>query len=218
MERLREGTCIVYKGEKHIIVKVWEFREDISDYGKYLYITNKGDRLYRCEFEVISELESDAVVISAYTCCGKTYAYEHYKDNYCIIDMDLSDFSWLKDSNGDKTLVRNPDFPNNYISHIKSYMKSADVIFVDSHPQVRQALQDAGIHFITVYPNEDLLDELVGRMYRNGYSEGYIELQIKHWDEIMGSITKYPVGDGLIRLGHNEYLDNLEAFIHFAKE
>ena len=35
------------------------------------------------------------LVISAYTCCGKTYASEHMKD-YNILDVDVSKFKTIK--------------------------------------------------------------------------------------------------------------------------
>ena len=34
-------------------------------------------------------------IISAYPCCGKTYAFENYQDIYSILDSDSSDFSWI---------------------------------------------------------------------------------------------------------------------------
>lgn len=97
-------------------------------------------------------------IISAYPCCGKTYAFENYQDIYSILDSDSSDFSWiyrertddelqkikedfesmLSPTNADKELERircekikerNPDFPNNYIEHIKENIGKVDYIF-----------------------------------------------------------------------------------------
>lgn len=168
--------------------------------------------------EGTSRPQLKTVVISAFPCCGKTYAYQNYQDKYKILDSDSSQFSWVKDKDGNNTKVRNPEFPKNYIKHIKDNIGKVDIIFVSSHLIVRQALEDEGIHFITVYPEDNMLNEWVGRMYRRGSSESFIQFQIDHWDEFVKGVINEPKGDGLVRLGNNEYLSNLDAFIHFANE
>ena len=147
-------------------------------------------------------------VVSAYPCCGKTYAYKNYQDRYKILDSDSSEFSWIKDKNGNNTKERNPDFPNNYIEHIKSNIGKVDIIFVSSHLSVRQAMENANIRFCTVYPKANMLNEWIGRMYRRGSSEDFIKFQIKNWDKFMHKIIfdEYK-GFGLIRLGNEEYID-----------
>ena len=180
----------------------------------------------------------NTLIISAYPCCGKTYMYENFKDKYKILDSDSSNFSWIERKRTDAELkeikreweetphllsgdgyinqikndlikVRNPEFPNNYIQHIKDNIGKVDIICVSSHLKVRQALTDAGIKFITVYPKEDMLDEWIGRMYRRRSSIKFIEFQIEHWNEFVTSIEKEPHGEKLYRLGHNEYLYDL---------
>lgn len=155
------------------------------------------------------------VVVSAFPCCGKTYAFKNYQDKYSILDSDSSKFSWIYEAEKDKygnTLrgvkrVRNPEFPNNYIEHIKENIGKVDIIFVSSHLQVREAMEEAGIRYCTVYPQKEMLNEWVGRMYRRGSSDDFIKFQIEHWDEFMHKITFEPYGFGICRLGNNEYLD-----------
>lgn len=150
------------------------------------------------------------VIVSAFPCCGKTYAFEHYQDKYSMLDSDSSQFSWMYKASKDgivRQRVRNPEFPANYIEHIKQNIGKVDIIFVSSHLSVRQALQDAGIHYCTVYPKESMLNEWVGRMYRRGNDDNFIEYQINHWNEFMHNITFEPHGQHLIRLGNNDYLD-----------
>lgn len=120
------------------------------------------------------------VVVSAFPCCGKTYAFENYQDKYSILDSDSSKFSWilrkrtkeeleiakkawesephLLDGDGyinqikdEEIKVRNPDFPKNYIEHIKENIGKVDFIFVSSHLQVREAMKEADIHYCTVF-------------------------------------------------------------------
>jgi hypothetical protein len=179
----------------------------------------------------------NTLVISAFPCCGKSYAFEHYQNTYEILDSDSSNFSWMERVRTEEELeecgktydelgphmlptdayinrirnelikVRNPEFPNNYIQHIKEAIeKDVDIIFVSSHLAVRQALYDANISYITVYPEQRCLDEWVGRMYRRGSDKAFIDFQIKHWDEFTNNIDNEPHGLFVYRLEHNQYL------------
>lgn len=148
------------------------------------------------------------VVVSAFPCCGKTYAFEHFQHKYSMLDSDSSQFSWIKDEVGNNTKERNPDFPNNYIQHIKNNIGKVDIIFVSSHKQVRDALDDAGIHFCTVYPKPTMLNEWVGRMYCRGNDPKFIQFIIDNWGTFMSEIDSgFSYGFGLCRLGNNEYID-----------
>ena len=89
------------------------------------------------------------LVISAYPCCGKSYLKEHGLRNYSILDSDSSKFSWIERPYTEKELdgvlslfnttgnllpvesikniyrketrkVRNPNFVEDYINHIKN--------------------------------------------------------------------------------------------------
>ena len=57
----------------------------------------------------------NTIIVSAFPCCGKTYYFENKKD-LVVLDSDSSNFSWIKDENGNNTKERNPEFPNNYIN------------------------------------------------------------------------------------------------------
>lgn len=62
----------------------------------------------------------NTIVISAFPACGKSYKVKNYNGKpYTMLDSDSSNFSWIKDELGNNTKVRNPDFPSNYIQHIK---------------------------------------------------------------------------------------------------
>lgn len=150
-------------------------------------------------------MKKRTVVVSAYPCCGKTYAFEH-QDKYSILDSDSSSYSWLPVTK-EGIKQRNPEFPNNYIAHIKENLGKVDIIFVSSHLQVRQAMKDAGIDFITVYPDIDMRDEWVERMKRRGNDEKFIQFQIENWDNFVNSIAFEPQGFCIVRLGHNEYIN-----------
>ena len=161
-------------------------------------------------------------IVSAFPCCGKTYAFEHFQNKYKMLDSDSSQFSWMmvkdehyemqhrgeKDYKARMIKIRNPDFPNNYIEHIKENIGEVEIIFVSSHEVVRKAMTDAGIYFKCVYPKPDMLNEWVGRMYRRGNDDSFIQFIIKNWDSFMHEIIFGDYrGKGVMRLGNNEYID-----------
>lgn len=153
-------------------------------------------------------MDKKTLVISAFPCCGKSYAYKNYQDQFSMLDSDSSEYSWIKDKNGFNTNVRNPEFLKNYIQHIKDNLGKVDIIFVSSHEVVRDALRSEDIQFITVYPEKHEKVEWVRRMYRRGDSEGFIDFIVNNWDEFMIDI-EYPDSRGLFtfRLSKTEYLD-----------
>ena len=94
-------------------------------------------------------------IISVFPGCGKSYFYNKYNGEICagrtpwkILDSDSSEFSWIKDENECNTKERSPNFPNNYIQHIKDNIGKVDIIFVSSHKEVRKALKDNGIKHV----------------------------------------------------------------------
>lgn len=148
-------------------------------------------------------------VVSAYPCCGKTWAFENLKDKYSMLDSDSSKFSWIFDDEGVNTHKRNPDFPANYIQHIKDNIGKVDYIFVSTHLVVREALEKAGIDYVTVYPKMTAKEEWLERMRKRGNNEEFIESQSHFWKERMMDIITEPHGSELFRLGGNEYISDL---------
>lgn len=150
-----------------------------------------------------------AKIISAFPACGKSTYYNdwssyskenHWRRQYpdgrqvynnigepCgekILDSDSSLFSWIYE-NGVKTNKRNPEFPQNYINHIKEHMNSEDIIFVSSHKVVRDALKKENIPYYLIYPHKDMKEEWMDRFKRRGNDESFIKFQDEHWDEFI---------------------------------
>ena len=177
----------------------------------------------------------ETLIISAYTCCGKTYASEHIKD-YKILDVNFEQFNYIERLPNEeeieeerkwwKSILRltpveehlnkfkstsirviDSGFMNNYIRYIKENIGKVDVIFVGSDINIRKALDAANIKFVTVYPRIDCLCEYVGRMYLNHYDKKFIDEQISKWKNM-----KYiyePWGDCVIRFTRDQYIDVL---------
>lgn len=134
-------------------------------------------------------------IYSVFPACGKTWLAEHQDDfGLKILDSDSSKFSWMFRKRTDEELakekeiwesipralsgdmfikrikdevikVRNPDFPDNYIEHIKESIGKYDYIFVSSHKSVREALDREEIDYTIVYPSYECMAEWVGRCY-----------------------------------------------------
>lgn len=125
-------------------------------------------------------------VIAAFPACGKSYCFDRNAD-YIILDSDSSKFSWVY-PDGLGTKYRNPDFPKNYVEHIKENIGKVDYIFVSTHEEVRQALADAGIDFILVFPKQSLRAEWVGRCFIRGSGEKFCQLIADEWDTWMSQM------------------------------
>lgn len=122
------------------------------------------------------------LVISAFPGCGKTYCYKNYQDKLSILDSDSSNFSWIKDGDGNNTKERNPEFPTNYIQHIKENIGKVDIIFVSSHKEVRQSLIKNDIDTILIYPHKSLKDEWIRRFRERGNDANFITFISNNWD------------------------------------
>lgn len=139
------------------------------------------------------ENQKKTIVISAFPACGKTYAFEKLNENgYKVLDSDSSKFSWCYDydpANSDRIeKYRNPEFPKNYIQHIKENIGKVDYIFVSSHKEVRDALIEHNIPFKLVYPYRSLKAEWIGRCFLRGSGEAFCNKLAKNWDKWLDEI------------------------------
>ena len=158
----------------------------------------------------------DTKVIAAFPACGKSYCFERNED-YSILDSDSSKFSWITSDTGNDVVrkERNPDFPKNYIEHIKENIGKVDYIFVSTHEEVRQALSDAGIDFILVFPKESLKAEWVGRCFLRGSGEQFCKMLAGNWDIWMSQMWDEAICNKCKHyvLKSNEYLSDALEFL-----
>ena len=159
----------------------------------------------------------DTKIISAFPACGKTYCFKNSED-YIVLDSDSSEFSWkyVDDGNNGWHKERNPDFPDNYICHIKANIGKVDYIFVSSHAEVRKALADAGIEFILVFPHSSLKAEWIGRCFLRGSGEAFCKLVASNWDEWISQMHEDAIVNNRKHyiLKPGEYLSGAIKFIN----
>ncbi len=145
-------------------------------------------------------------IISAFPGTGKSYYHKLHPGT--TLDSDSSNFSWVKDENGNNTKERNPNFPENYIEHIKANIGKYEYIFVSSHKEVREALLDNCLFFFLVYPDRGRKEEFIQRYKDRGNNESFIQLVESKWDEWINELDYYRFFYGCERI--NMILDNLE--------
>ena len=140
-------------------------------------------------------------VISGFPGVGKSHFFKRARDKV-VFDSDSSLFSW--ESPG----VRHPDFPANYIQHIKSLMDEADVILVSTHKEVREALIEAGIRFTIVYPKREHKSEYLQRYKDRGSEDGFVALLEENWDAWISELDQ-ETRCSRIELGGHQYLSSI---------
>jgi hypothetical protein len=135
-----------------------------------------------------SEKKKKTYIISAFPGCGKTTFFKE-NPNLSLSDSDSMYFSWIHNDEGK---VRNSEFPNNYIEHIKSLIGTHDFIFVSSHKEVREALKNEKILFNLVYPNKSMREDFFKRYKERGNDEAFLNLLDANWDTWIEDIEKEP--------------------------
>ena len=135
----------------------------------------------------------NTIVISAFPGLGKTTFFNKCKEsNISVLDSDSINFSWLEggtDRDGSNaTRVRNPDFPNNYIEHIRENIGKVDIILVSSHKVVRDALNAEGIKYFVVYPNISLKEKYIERYIKRGSPENFVEMMHTNFESFVSEL------------------------------
>ena len=143
---------------------------------------------------------SSGCVIAGFPAVGKTtYAAARPETT---VDSDSSRYSWKWTS--PETRQRHPEWPGNYIEHIKAGLYDAKTVLVSTHAEVRAALHEAGIPFTIVMPDRSLRVEYLVRMARRDSPLALIELVDKSWEDWMDQLIDED-GEQII-LGRGQYL------------
>lgn len=161
-----------------------------------------------------SESKKRTIVVSAFPACGKTYFSKH-AEGLKVLDSDSSSYRWINNDDG-CTKRPNPQFPQNYIHHIKMNLGVADFILVSTHNDVRKALRKAGINYLLVYPRVLMKDEWIMRCQSREYNGFPISLINDNWYSWIETCNE-DVSRGVpcIRLASGMYLsDCLAPFVN----
>ena len=161
------------------------------------------------------------LVISAFPGCGKSSIFNNGEEYNLVpvpFNKDLLELGKIECKEG-QTLVFDSDssnfdkthFPGNYISYIKSLLEMFDdvVIFVSSHIGVREALAEAGVEYVLVYPEPYLKQQYLDRYVKRGSPDGFIKLLDEKWLEWLDSCEKDENTISHYKLSNGQYLSDL---------
>jgi len=151
------------------------------------------------------------IIIAGFPGVGKSVLFKEYgKDK--VADSDSSQFSWLIDEDGNK--VRHPDFPNNYIEHIKSLIGNIQYVCVSTHDTVIKALQENNIEFFLIQPTNDCKSIYLDNYKARGNDDGFIAMIDKNWDNFLSQLDNCGVdASHRFLLDKNIYLKDKLNFI-----
>lgn len=145
------------------------------------------------------------IIISGFPGIGKTTFVRNHPE-LDVLDSDSSAFS------------TSPDFPQNYINHVKDRLGKVDVILLSSHKAVRNALVANNIKHFVVFPAEiDDLDryaakaEYLRRYKDRGNSEDFINLVNSNWETWVDDIIN--TAPSWYALFQGQYLEDVYDYL-----
>lgn len=126
--------------------------------------------------------------------------------------------TFVKILDGNKIKVRNPEFPDNYIRHIKENIGKVDYIFVSTHKEVRDALIKNNLYFTLVYPGRKMKAEWVGRCFLRGSDEEFCRTIADNWDKWIDEMEAIEDCDRWV-LGDDNDIDSdcLERYLYLGE-
>lgn len=143
------------------------------------------------------------VIIAGFPGVGKTYCVNNslLKNTYRMTDSDSSLFSHIE-KNGERKI--HPEWPDNYIDHIKSTFGKYDIVFVSTHQIVRDTLREERIPYTLVYPKQTEANkiEYIAKYIKRGSPKKFIEFMTDNWENFLDDIfidpwpTHYELKEG----------------------
>lgn len=121
-------------------------------------------------------------VIAAFPATGKTYVAGR---DARFADSDSSHFAWVW--HGFDVRERHPDWPANYLAHVRRLFADGKTVLCSTHQEVRDALVAAEVPFTLVYPARSCRTEYLERMRERGSDERLLTLIDARWDDLIAS-------------------------------
>lgn len=148
-------------------------------------------------------------------CCfpgtGKSYMKAHEEEyNLKLLDSDSSEYHWIYE-NGEKK--ENPNFISDYVQHIKECFdsKEYDYIFVSTHTNVIDELENIGLPFSIVLPSIHCKGTYMDRYKARGNDSAFIDRINTNWEswvcDLNGRYFKH--GEYKYILGENQYVKDI---------
>jgi len=165
------------------------------------------------DVEFVKKLKSrkKALIVAGFPGVGKSHMFREMGLELELADSDSSDFSWIKDKDGNNTDKRNPNFITDYEKHITGLVEWYDIIFISTHADVLSSMSDI-IDYILI-PDIKSKDEYIKRYKRRGSPDAFITFLSKNWDDFLGEIIRL-YGDKVYVMPSGEYLiDSMKKIV-----
>lgn len=151
------------------------------------------------------------ILIGGFKAIGKSTLAKKYSN---VIDLESSNFEYLMDEEmkripveqrkGIKNRKRNPEWPLNYYSELISNLKKNHIVLFANKTEVVELLNENNIDYYIVWPEENMLDEIVERSRKRGNNEEFISKITSVY------YRDYPKeNDNVICLKKGQYLEDI---------
>ena len=145
-------------------------------------------------------MKKETILISAFPGCGKSTTFMTYRDKIIVLDSDSAFFP--------KT-----NFPKNYIEHIKKQIGVADIVFISSHKEVRDALRNENIPFHIIYPSIKRKKEFLENYKNRGNGSFFIRNLNNNFERFINEIEHEEFDGVKIKLeNEGDFIMNNEWF------
>lgn len=124
---------------------------------------------------------NSGILIGGYKAIGKSTLARKYSN---VVDVESSNFEYFVDENmrnipveqrkGLKSRKKNPEFPLNYYNELIANLKRNKVVLFACKREVVDLLRQKGVDYCIVYPEEDMLDEIIARCQKRGNNENFV--------------------------------------------
>lgn len=123
----------------------------------------------------------EKIVIAGFGCIGKTELAK--KDNR-FIDLESSKYKYIQNNEllsipeekrkGRKDRILNKDFPKNYFNAIMESLQNKNVL-ISVNYEIIELLEKNNIEYVIVYPEAEMLDEIIERCENRGNIKEFID-------------------------------------------
>lgn len=128
--------------------------------------------------------------------------------SYPAHDSDSSSFSWSSPG------IRHPNFPTNYIEHLKTL---DGLVLASSHDTVRRTLRDSGVPYGLAHPTYGCKEEYIERYKARGSDAAFVKLLNRNWEAWLSELFHDHACQLRIVLKPGEYLadhlDHIKAIL-----
>lgn len=150
-------------------------------------------------------------LIGGFKAIGKSTLQEKYNN---IIDLESSYFEYIIDEElqkipveqrkGLKNRKKNPKYPLNYYNELLKLKGEGKIVLFACKKEIITLLKNNNIDYYTVYPKEEMLDEIIERCKKRKNNEEFISrVKTVYYDD-------YPEdNNNVFWLENGEYLENI---------